>query len=156
MDNAIIFIHSGMYLTEYLFVDTNVTMIGAAPGNVIDNVIIERGTESTITFVEGAKEAYLGYVTLKVSVLDICCFLTKVKGWKQLFWLWYVCVTLAATFVITFKKICKHYKWVLVNHVKYPLIQCALEHSWLFFSIFAWKKNIKRKMSLAIYLLLAF
>lgn len=71
MDNAIIFIHSGMYLTEYLFVDTNVIMIGAAPGNVIDNVIIERGTESTITFVEGAKEAYLGYVTLKVSVLDI-------------------------------------------------------------------------------------
>lgn len=75
MDNAIIFIHSGMYLTEYLFVDTNVIMIGAAPGNVIDNVIIERGTESTITFVEGAKEAYLGYVTLKVSVLDICCFI---------------------------------------------------------------------------------
>lgn len=66
METAIIFIHSGMYLTEYLFVDTNVTMIGAAPGNVIDNVIIERGTESTITFVEGAKEAYLGYVTLKV------------------------------------------------------------------------------------------
>lgn len=81
MDNAIIFIHSGMYLTEYLFVDTNVIMIGAAPGNVIDNVIIERGTESTITFVEGAKEAYLGYVTLKVSVLDICCFIyKKVKG----------------------------------------------------------------------------
>lgn len=77
MDNAIIFIHSGMYLTEYLFVDTNVIMIGAAPGNVIDNVIIERGTESTITFVEGAKEAYLGYVTLKVSVLDICCFILK-------------------------------------------------------------------------------
>lgn len=69
MDNAIIFIHSGMYLTEYLFVDTNVIMIGAAPGNVIDNVIIERGTESTITFVEGAKEAYLGYVTLKVPYL---------------------------------------------------------------------------------------
>lgn len=66
-----------MYLTEYLFVDTNVIMIGAAPGNVIDNVIIERGTESTITFVEGAKEAYLGYVTLKVSVLDICCFIKK-------------------------------------------------------------------------------
>lgn len=79
MDNAIIFIHSGMYLTEYLFVDTNVIMIGAAPGNVIDNVIIERGTESTITFVEGAKEAYLGYVTLKVSVLDIMLFYIKKK-----------------------------------------------------------------------------
>jgi F-box protein 11 len=75
METAIIFIHSGMYLTEYLFVDTNVTMIGAAPGNVIDSVIIERGTESTITFVEGAKEAYLGYVTLKVrlrKMLNLC------------------------------------------------------------------------------------
>lgn len=73
MDSAIIFIHSGIYLTEYLFVDTNVIMIGAAPGNVIDNVIIERGTESTITFVEGAKEAYLGYVSLKVQFISILC-----------------------------------------------------------------------------------
>jgi len=39
-----------------------------APGIVADNVIIERQSESTITFCEGAKDAYLGYVTLKVSV----------------------------------------------------------------------------------------
>lgn len=38
----------------------------AAPGNVIDHVVIERESESTVMFVEGAKEAYLGYVTLKV------------------------------------------------------------------------------------------
>jgi len=37
------------------------------PGNVSDHVIIERQSESTVTFCEGAKDAYLGYVTLKVS-----------------------------------------------------------------------------------------
>lgn len=36
------------------------------PGNVMDHVIIERENESTIMFVEGAKRAYLGHVTLKV------------------------------------------------------------------------------------------
>lgn len=38
-----------------------------APGNVAENVVLERESESTITFVEGAREAYLGYMTLKVS-----------------------------------------------------------------------------------------
>jgi len=36
---------------------------------VIDHVIIERESESTVMFVEGAKDAYLGYVTLRVSIL---------------------------------------------------------------------------------------
>ena len=67
-EHPLIFIHSGVYHNEYLFVDTNVAMIGAAPGNVVDHVIIERDSESTIMFVEGAKQAYLGYITLKVSV----------------------------------------------------------------------------------------
>lgn len=80
MDNVIIFIYFGMYLIEYLFVDINVIMIGVVLGNVIDNVIIERGIEFIIIFVEGVKEVYLGYVTLKVFVLDICRFLSKVKG----------------------------------------------------------------------------
>ena len=35
----------------------------------MDHVIIERESESTIVFVEGARDAYLGYVTLKVIVL---------------------------------------------------------------------------------------
>ena len=34
----------------------------------MDHVIIEKETESTIMFVEGAKRAYLGYVTLKVAL----------------------------------------------------------------------------------------
>lgn len=41
----------------------------SAAGNVMDHVIIERESESTIVFVEGARDAYLGYVTLKVSNL---------------------------------------------------------------------------------------
>lgn len=48
----------------------------SAPGNVMDHVIIERASESTIVFVEGARDAYLGYVTLKVScvtfLLHLC------------------------------------------------------------------------------------
>ena len=65
--NPLILIHSGLYLGEFLVVDYNVTMLGAAPGNVADHVIIERQSESTIMFGEGARDAYLGYVTLKVS-----------------------------------------------------------------------------------------
>lgn len=37
-----------------------------APGNVAENVVLERESESTITFVEGATKSYLGYLTLKV------------------------------------------------------------------------------------------
>ena len=32
----------------------------------MDHVILERDCESTVVFVEGAREAYLGYVTIKV------------------------------------------------------------------------------------------
>ena len=39
----------------------------SAPDNVVDRVIIERQSESTIMFVEGAREAYLGHVTLKFA-----------------------------------------------------------------------------------------
>jgi len=49
-----------------------------APGNVIDHVVIERESESTVMFVEGAKEAYLGYVTLKVSKREKPCLLIVV------------------------------------------------------------------------------
>ena len=39
-----------------------------APGNVADHVVIERQSESTIMLADGARDAYLGYVTLKVSI----------------------------------------------------------------------------------------
>lgn len=45
-----------------------------APGNVAENVILERDTDSTVTFVEGAKESYLGYITLKVSFSYVIYF----------------------------------------------------------------------------------
>ncbi|XP_074643961.1 F-box only protein 11-like [Tubulanus polymorphus] len=67
MDNALIFIHSNVYQGEFLVIDNNVSLIGAAPGNVTDHVIIERFSESTIMFIQGARESYLGYVTLKFS-----------------------------------------------------------------------------------------
>ncbi|CAH1792557.1 unnamed protein product [Owenia fusiformis] len=67
MENALILVHSGMYQGEFLVIDTNINLIGAAPGSVVDHVFIERQSESTIMFVEGAREAYLGYVTLKFT-----------------------------------------------------------------------------------------
>ncbi|KAK2174892.1 hypothetical protein NP493_769g02005 [Ridgeia piscesae] len=67
LENATILIHSGVYQREFLVIDSNVTMIGAAPGNIADHVILERQSESTIMFGEGACDAYLGYVTLKFS-----------------------------------------------------------------------------------------
>ena len=36
---------------------------------MVDHVIIERQSESTIVFGEGARDSYLGYVTLKVFLL---------------------------------------------------------------------------------------
>lgn len=41
--------------------------VGAAPGNVAESVILERESESTVMFVEGAKQAYAGHLTLKFS-----------------------------------------------------------------------------------------
>ncbi|KAL5009208.1 hypothetical protein ScPMuIL_014789 [Solemya velum] len=67
IENPVIFVHSGVYHGEFLLIDTNVAIIGAGPGNVIDHVFIERESESTVMFVEGAKESYLGYVTLKFA-----------------------------------------------------------------------------------------
>uniref|UniRef100_T1IYN2 F-box only protein 11 n=3 Tax=Chilopoda TaxID=7540 RepID=T1IYN2_STRMM len=66
VENPIIFIHTGIYQGEFLVIDTSVSLIGA--GNVAENVILERVTESsTIMFVDGAREACLCYVTLKFS-----------------------------------------------------------------------------------------
>ncbi|XP_046327836.1 F-box only protein 11-like [Haliotis rufescens] len=67
VENPLIFVHSGLYQGEFLLIDISVSIIGAAPGNVMDHVIIERESESTVMFVDGAKGAYLGYLTLKFT-----------------------------------------------------------------------------------------
>jgi len=63
----LIFLHAGHYKGEYLFIDSDVALVGAAPGNVAESVILEREAGSTVMFVEGAKYAYVGYLTLKFS-----------------------------------------------------------------------------------------
>ncbi|KAH9380216.1 hypothetical protein HPB48_003302 [Haemaphysalis longicornis] len=67
VERPVIFVHAGTYKGEFLIVDTSVALIGAAPGNVAEHVILERDTDSTVTFVEGARGAYLGYLTLKFT-----------------------------------------------------------------------------------------
>jgi F-box protein 11 len=65
--SALVFLHAGTYRGEFLVIDSNVALIGAAPGNVAESVILERESESTVMFVEGAKHAYAGHLTLKFS-----------------------------------------------------------------------------------------
>ena len=67
MENPLIFVHTGTYHNEYVMIDSDVRLIGASSGNVAENVIIERENESSVMFMEGAKSAYLGYVTIKFS-----------------------------------------------------------------------------------------
>lgn len=64
---ALIFLHAGTYTQEFLVIDSDIALIGAAPGNVAESVILERESESTVMFVEGAKNAYAGHLTLKFS-----------------------------------------------------------------------------------------
>ncbi|XP_071453876.1 F-box only protein 11 [Hetaerina americana] len=67
-DGVLVFLHAGTYRGEFLVVDSNVSLLGAASGgSVAEAVILERESESTVMFVEGAKQAYVGYVTLKFS-----------------------------------------------------------------------------------------
>ena len=49
------------------FVYSVVIIDVAAPGDVVDKVKIERENESTVVFTEGARNAYIGYVTIKVK-----------------------------------------------------------------------------------------
>ena len=64
---SLIFLHAGTYRGEFLVIDSDVALIGAAGGNVAESIVLERESESTVMFVEGAKHAYVGYMTLKFS-----------------------------------------------------------------------------------------
>ncbi|XP_013794342.1 F-box only protein 11-like isoform X1 [Limulus polyphemus] len=65
-DSSLIFIHSGVYKGDYI-IYSSVTLLGAAPGNVAENVILERECESTVMFTKGAREAFLGFLTLRLK-----------------------------------------------------------------------------------------
>lgn len=64
---SIVFLHAGTYRGEFLVIDTDVALIGAAPGNVAESVILERQSGSTMMFGDGAKSAYAGHLTLKFT-----------------------------------------------------------------------------------------
>lgn len=64
---SLIFLHCGHYRGEFLVIDSDVALIGAAAGNVAESIVLERESESTVMFVEGAKHAYVGHMTLKFS-----------------------------------------------------------------------------------------
>lgn len=66
-DNPLIFVHANKYVGESLVIDNNAEIVGAACGNIAENVVFETDRESTVVFVEGSLNSYLGYVTLKFS-----------------------------------------------------------------------------------------
>ncbi|CAL8099801.1 unnamed protein product [Orchesella dallaii] len=66
-EGSLIFVHANKFVNEIVVVDKNVEIIGAAPGNVAESVVLETDRESTVVFMEGAVHAYLGYVTLRFA-----------------------------------------------------------------------------------------
>nr|XP_029541214.1 F-box only protein 11-like isoform X3 [Oncorhynchus nerka] len=68
--DGLIFVHSGVYTDEWIYIESPITMIGAAPGKVADKVIIENTRDSTFVFMEGSEDAYVGYMTIKFNPDD--------------------------------------------------------------------------------------
>lgn len=100
--DGLIFVHSGIYTDEWIYIESPITMIGAgepsfydhnpntflgvcqmmyfdyflffliAPGKVADKVVIENTRDSTFVFMEGSEDAYVGYMTIRVSLAYTC------------------------------------------------------------------------------------
>lgn len=68
--DGLIFVHSGIYTDEWIYIESPITMIGAAPGKVAEKVIIENTRDSTFVFMEGSEDAYVGYMTIRFNPDD--------------------------------------------------------------------------------------
>ncbi|CAH1263615.1 FBXO11 [Branchiostoma lanceolatum] len=67
---GLIFVHSGIYQDEWIYVESPVTIIGAAPGKVAEHVVIENTRDSSIVFMEGCEDAFVGFMTIRFSPED--------------------------------------------------------------------------------------
>ncbi|KAM9804338.1 F-box only protein 11a [Neosynchiropus ocellatus] len=68
--DGLIFVHTGVYTDEWIYIESPITMIGAAPGKVTEKVIIENTRDSTFVFMEGSEDAYVGYMTIRFNPDD--------------------------------------------------------------------------------------
>uniref|UniRef100_A0A3Q2P145 F-box protein 11a n=1 Tax=Fundulus heteroclitus TaxID=8078 RepID=A0A3Q2P145_FUNHE len=68
--DGLIFVHSGIYTDEWIYIESPITMIGAAPGKVAEKVIIENTRDSTFVFMEGSEDAYVGFMTIRFNPDD--------------------------------------------------------------------------------------
>ncbi|XP_033627514.1 F-box only protein 11-like isoform X2 [Asterias rubens] len=66
-DYPLILLHAGVYSGEWLYIDTPVCILGAAPGHIPDSVIVENFKESTFVFFEGCEDAYLGHISIRFN-----------------------------------------------------------------------------------------
>uniref|UniRef100_A0A0N4Z5C7 F-box only protein 11 n=1 Tax=Parastrongyloides trichosuri TaxID=131310 RepID=A0A0N4Z5C7_PARTI len=64
----LILIHTGHYNPPPIVINKAIQMIGAAPGpDVMKKVIIENTTATTISFIDGSVNAYLGFMTIRFN-----------------------------------------------------------------------------------------
>ncbi|KAM6951387.1 F-box only protein 11 isoform 3-T3 [Aplochiton taeniatus] len=68
--DGLIFVHTGVYTDEWIYIESPITMIGAAAGKVADKVVIENTRDSTFVFMEGSEDAYVGYMTIRFNPDD--------------------------------------------------------------------------------------
>uniref|UniRef100_A0A6A7G3I3 F-box only protein 11-like n=1 Tax=Hirondellea gigas TaxID=1518452 RepID=A0A6A7G3I3_9CRUS len=64
-ENPLVFVHQGTHKGEQVIIESNINVIGAAPGIVAENVIIEHDRESSVVFGPNSINSYLGYVTVR-------------------------------------------------------------------------------------------
>ncbi|KAK0411423.1 hypothetical protein QR680_005646 [Steinernema hermaphroditum] len=63
-------LHSGYYETEPIVINSAIQIIGASggsPSQINTHVVIEQHTDTTVSFIEGAHDAYIGYCSIKYS-----------------------------------------------------------------------------------------
>ncbi|KAA0188726.1 hypothetical protein HAZT_HAZT002692 [Hyalella azteca] len=64
-ERPLVFVHQGTHKGEQVVIENNINVIGAAPGNVAENVIIEHDRESSVVLGPNSRHSYLGYVTVR-------------------------------------------------------------------------------------------
>lgn len=66
-ERPLVFVHQGIHKGEQVIIESSVNVIGAAHGNVAENVIIEHDRESSVVFGPNSRHSYLGHVTVRFS-----------------------------------------------------------------------------------------
>ena len=64
-EKPLVLVHQGLYKSDQVILESNVNLIGAAPGNVAEHVIIEHDRESSVVIGPNSYNCYIGHVTIR-------------------------------------------------------------------------------------------